>query len=85
MLLLSNDVFVANKLWNEYHNPRDVEAAARKSLENLGLDYIDLYLMHWPMAFKPRRPHVVQPVDFSSPVSFPIFFKYQEKKYASIV
>ncbi|XP_054751203.2 aldo-keto reductase family 1 member A1-like [Lytechinus pictus] len=46
------DVFVTTKLWNVDHRPEDVEAACRKSLEKLGLSYVDLYLMHWPFAFQ---------------------------------
>ncbi|WP_387466042.1 2,5-didehydrogluconate reductase DkgA [Photorhabdus sp. RM323S] len=40
------DIFVTTKLWNDRH--RDVRAALTESLEKLQLDYIDLYLMHWP-------------------------------------
>lgn len=46
------DIFVSNKLWNNAHNPESVEPALRKTLENLGLDYVDMYLIHWPMAYK---------------------------------
>ena len=46
------EIFVCSKLWNTKHHPDDVEAACRKSLEDLGLEYIDLYLMHWPTAFE---------------------------------
>lgn len=46
------DVYVCTKLWNNSHHPDAVERTCRKSLSNLGLDYIDLYLMHWPTAFK---------------------------------
>ena len=34
------DIFVATKLWNEFHKPEDVEPALRQSLMNLGLEYL---------------------------------------------
>lgn len=37
------------KLWNNFHEPSRVEEGCRLSLKNLGLDYIDLYLMHTPI------------------------------------
>lgn len=44
---------ITTKLWNNSHKPEDVEPALNASLEDLGTDYVDLYLMHWPSAFKP--------------------------------
>ncbi|CAF1187680.1 unnamed protein product [Adineta steineri] len=46
------DLFITTKLWNQHHVPEDVEWAIHESLKKLRLDYIDLYLMHWPVAFK---------------------------------
>jgi alcohol dehydrogenase (NADP+) len=34
------------------HHPDDVESAMQQSLDDLGTDYVDLYLMHWPVAWK---------------------------------
>ncbi|KAF9537738.1 hypothetical protein EC957_007705 [Mortierella hygrophila] len=45
-------LFVTTKLWNNSHRPEDVLPALEASLKNLGLEYVDLYLMHWPIAFK---------------------------------
>ncbi|KAI9483925.1 MAG: NADP-dependent oxidoreductase domain-containing protein [Benjaminiella poitrasii] len=50
-----SEIFVTTKLWNTFHRPEDVEKGLETSLSNLGLDYIDLYLMHWPCAFKPGQ------------------------------
>lgn len=41
-----------SQLWNNKHAPADVEAALDASLKDLGTDYVDLYLMHWPSPFK---------------------------------
>jgi alcohol dehydrogenase (NADP+) len=46
------DLFITSKLWNSFHSPEDVEPALRESLEALKLDYLDLYLIHWPIAHK---------------------------------
>jgi alcohol dehydrogenase (NADP+) len=47
------DLFVTTKLWNTNHRPERVEPAFEASLERLGLDYLDLYLIHTPFAFQP--------------------------------
>ncbi|REG58140.1 diketogulonate reductase-like aldo/keto reductase [Paraburkholderia sp. BL6669N2] len=46
------DIFVTTKLWNSNHRPERVEPAFDASLERLGLDYLDLYLIHTPFAFR---------------------------------
>lgn len=44
------DLFITSKLFNNYHKFESVEKGIKKSLNNLGLDYLDLYLIHWPIA-----------------------------------
>lgn len=45
------DLFITSKLWNNAHKPQDVGPTLDETLEELGLEYLDLYLMHWPVAF----------------------------------
>jgi alcohol dehydrogenase (NADP+) len=47
------DIFVTTKLWNSNHRPERVKPAFEASLERLGLNYLDLYLIHTPFAFLP--------------------------------
>jgi D-xylose reductase len=46
------DLWVTSKLWNTYHKPEHVRPALEKSLHDLGLDYLDLYLIHFPIALE---------------------------------
>ncbi|XP_048001967.1 aldo-keto reductase AKR2E4-like [Leguminivora glycinivorella] len=43
------EIFITTKLWNDAHAPKAVVPALRRSLEELRLSYVDLYLMHWPL------------------------------------
>ena len=47
-----SEIFITTKLWNNSHHPDDVEAALDASLKDLGTDYLDLYLMHWPSPYE---------------------------------
>jgi len=46
------DIFITSKLWNIFHEPDQVEKAFQRSFDDLNLDYIDLYLIHFPVAFQ---------------------------------
>eukprot|EP01039_Chlorochromonas_danica_P006828 gene6828-7543_t len=46
------DLWITSKLWNTYHREEHVKAAFDRSLKDLGLTYLDLYLIHFPIALK---------------------------------
>jgi L-glyceraldehyde reductase len=53
-------LFLVSKLWNNSHRPEHVEADLDTSLRELETDYLDVWLIHWPVPFKPGKD--LQPV-----------------------
>ncbi len=52
-----DELFITTKLWNDRQAGDEPNAAIRESLEKLGLDYVDLYLTHWPTPQKDTYSH----------------------------
>ncbi|KAJ3898524.1 NADP-dependent oxidoreductase domain-containing protein [Lentinula edodes] len=49
------ELFMTSKLWNSSHQPAEAEKELDQTLSQLGTDYLDLYLIHWPVAFVPGK------------------------------
>ncbi|MCP9834229.1 aldo/keto reductase [Cyanobium sp. Aljojuca 7A6] len=52
-LVRREDLWITSKLWNNAHAPEDVAPALQRTLADLQLEQLDLYLIHWPVAFRP--------------------------------
>ncbi|CAI7614513.1 unnamed protein product [Penicillium manginii] len=55
------NIFITSKLWNTHQN--NVAEGLQKTLEALGTDYLDLYLIHWPVRLVPNKSSALLPVN----------------------
>lgn len=51
------DIFICTKVWNHLHEPEEVKWSLENSLQELKLDYVDLFLVHWPIAAESDDNH----------------------------
>ena len=72
------DVWITSKLWNDSHKKEDVIPALKQSLNDLQLEYLDLYLIHWPVAFKPGVASPKSDDDYLSLKEVPIIETWKE-------
>jgi alcohol dehydrogenase (NADP+) len=66
------ELFITSKLWNNMHGYDDVEIAIKQSLADLQLEYLDLYLIHWPVAHKRDIVNPKVASDFESLTNVPL-------------
>ena len=52
------DIFICTKVWNHLHEPEEVQWSINSSLSKLKMDYIDLFLVHWPIAAEKDDKHM---------------------------
>lgn len=64
-LVKREDLFLVSKLWNSFHDGERVEPICKKQLEDWGIDYFDLYLIHFPVALRYVDPSVRYPPEWS--------------------
>jgi D-xylose reductase len=60
-LVKREELFIVSKLWNTFHDGDQVEPIARKQLADWGIDYFDLFLIHFPVSLKYVSPEVRYP------------------------
>lgn len=72
-----DQLWITSKLWNNAHAAADVEPALRQTLSDLRLDYLDLYLIHWPVALRKEAIVPESAADFLSLDERPILDTWQ--------
>jgi diketogulonate reductase-like aldo/keto reductase len=75
------DLWVTSKVWNDCHGDGEVVASCKRSLRDLGLDYLDLYLVHWPFPnFHPKGC----PGDYHNPDAKPYIHEAYMRVWAQM-
>ncbi|PSR13918.1 MAG: aldehyde oxidoreductase [Bacteroidetes bacterium] len=70
-------LWVTSKLWNNGHGREQVIPALQRTLADLGLDYLDLYLIHWPIAQQPDKVSARSAADFIALADCPLTATWQ--------
>ncbi|KAL8710131.1 MAG: hypothetical protein Q9220_005214 [cf. Caloplaca sp. 1 TL-2023] len=63
-LVKRSDLYLVSKLWNSFHDGPRVEPICKKQLQDWGIDYFDLFIMHFPISLKYVDPSVRYPPGF---------------------
>lgn len=80
--ILREDVFITSKLWNDSHEEGQVIPALQESLKKLKLDRLDLYLIHWPVAFRHGIDFPKRPEDYLTPEESPMTETWKQMERA---
>lgn len=72
-----SELWITSKLWSNSHGRENVEPALRRSLQDLGLDYLDLYLIHWPVSIRPGVAFPGSAEDLLPPDALPLSSTWQ--------
>lgn len=80
--ILREDVFITSKLWNDSHAEGQVIPALQESLKKLKLDRLDLYLIHWPVAFRNGVDFPKKPEDYLTPDEAPLIETWRQMEKA---
>lgn len=79
------ELFVTSKLWNDCHFPSDVQPAIEESLKKLNLDYLDLYMMHWPVAIEKGTNEPISLKDLPISVTYKAMQELLNKGYTKSI
>src|SRR5690554_4072641 len=66
------ELWITSKLWNDRHEEEHVIPALKQTLQDLQVDYLDLYLIHWPVAVKKGVDFASKREDFLAPNEAPL-------------
>lgn len=80
--IFREDVFITSKLWNDSHAEGQVIPALEESLKKLKLDRLDLYLIHWPVAFRHGVDFPRKPEDYLTPEDAPLSETWRQMENA---